>query len=139
MTKGDQPSENIFQIMDGIIHQINQTKRIFIILIIAHLVVVPVVFAITFALFGPPFPFDGRTPHGGIGPDPGPGPFGITRFIPIIVVLVWLGVGIRQWYVLSKWTKKYERYKELQRKLDEKLDYDDGDSGGEGQNQGGKS
>jgi hypothetical protein len=34
--------------------------------------------------------------------------------------------------VLSKWTKKYERYKELQRKVDEKLDYDT-DEGKEGE------
>ncbi len=27
--------------------------------------------------------------------------------------------------VLSRWTKKYERYRELQRKIDEKLDYDE--------------
>jgi hypothetical protein len=39
--------------------------------------------------------------------------------------MVWLGFGIRQWYVLSKWTRRYERYKELQRKLGQKLDYDD--------------
>jgi len=37
-------------------------------------------------------------------------------------------VRIRQWFVLSKWTKKYERYKELQKKIDEKLsDYDNAD------------
>ncbi|HZD35030.1 MAG TPA: hypothetical protein VE130_07480 [Nitrososphaeraceae archaeon] len=44
--------------------------------------------------------------------------------IPLIVSIVWLGVGIWQWLVLSKWSKKYERYKGLQRKIDEKLDYD---------------
>jgi hypothetical protein len=31
--------------------------------------------------------------------------------------------------VLSKWSKKYERYKELQKRVDEKLDYDNGDEG----------
>jgi hypothetical protein len=35
---------------------------------------------------------------------------------------VWLGIGIRQWFVLSKWSKKYERYKELQKMVDEKLE-----------------
>ena len=44
--------------------------------------------------------------------------------MPILIFLIWLGIGIRQWFVLSKWTKKYERYKELQKKVDEKLDYD---------------
>jgi hypothetical protein len=31
--------------------------------------------------------------------------------------------------VLSKWSKKYERYKELQKRVNEKLDYDDDDEG----------
>lgn len=52
------------------------------------------------------------------------GPFAIARIVPIAIFFVWLGVGIRQWFVLSKWTKKYERYKKLQRKVDEKLGYD---------------
>jgi hypothetical protein len=29
--------------------------------------------------------------------------------------------------VLSKWSKKYERYREVQKKIDEKLDYDNTD------------
>jgi nitrogen fixation-related uncharacterized protein len=29
--------------------------------------------------------------------------------------------------VFSKWTKKYKQYKDLQKKIDEKLDYDDDD------------
>lgn len=47
----------------------------------------------------------------------------LARIIPILVSLVWLGIGIRQWFVLSKWSKKYERYKELQKRIDAKLDY----------------
>jgi hypothetical protein len=42
----------------------------------------------------------------------------------ILIFIIWLGIGIRQWFVLSKWTKRYERYKELQKKIDEKLDYE---------------
>jgi hypothetical protein len=53
--------------------------------------------------------------------------FPFVPVIPIAVVLVWLGVGIRQWYILSKWAKKYEQYKELQKKIDEKLDYAEND------------
>jgi uncharacterized membrane protein YcjF (UPF0283 family) len=47
--------------------------------------------------------------------------------IPVVyflVFLVWLGVGIRQWIVFSRWTKKYHLYKELQKMLDERLDFD---------------
>ena|SRR5215831_3173201 len=60
----------------------------------------------------------------GFGPGFWHGPFALARIVPIVVFLVWLGIGIRQWFLLSKWTKKYERYKELQRKVNEKLDYE---------------
>jgi hypothetical protein len=41
---------------------------------------------------------------------------------------VWLGIGIRQWFVLSEWTKKYQRYKKLQDEVDRKLGDDKNDS-----------
>jgi hypothetical protein len=38
--------------------------------------------------------------------------------------------------VFSKWTKKYKQYKHLQKKIDEKLDYDnDNNEGNEEQRQ----
>jgi hypothetical protein len=113
--------ENIFQIMDGIIAQLNKTKKMFIIMILTIMIIPPIAFAVTFALLGPPFPF-----HDGGSPDrfrPGFNPaFGIARIVPFLISIIWLGIGIWQWFVLSKWTKKYERYKELQKKIDEKLD-----------------
>ena len=51
--------------------------------------------------------------------------FRIVQAVVVGTVLVWIGIGIRQWFVLSKWTKKYKQYKELQKKIDEKLDYDE--------------
>ena len=53
---------------------------------------------------------------------------GISQAVVAGIVLLWIGIGIRQWFVLSKWTGKYRQYKELQKKVDEKLDYDDEDS-----------
>ena len=124
--KSKETRENLFQIMDGIIQQLNSTKKMFIIMIVTIMIIPPLSFAITFALFGPPFPFEsGRMPYDRFEPHPFFGHyFGIARFIPFLIALVWLGIGIRQWFVLSGWTKKYERYRELQRKIDEKLDYD---------------
>ncbi len=40
--------------------------------------------------------------------------FALVRIVLIIIFLVWLGIGIQQWFVIPKWTK-YEHYKELQR------------------------
>ncbi len=38
------------------------------------------------------------------------------------ISLVWLGVGIKQWLSISKWDKKYQRFKEKQEQVDKKLD-----------------
>ncbi len=131
--KKEDHKENLFEIMDGIISQLNKTKKMFILMIITILILPPISFVITFAIFGPPMFFDGGNGGGGTGMHNegfrfGPEGFGhgfaLARVIPILIFIVWLGIGIRQWFVLSKWTKRYERYKELQKKIDEKLDYD---------------
>ena len=78
-------------------------------------------------MLGPPFPFHDRgTESNSYGPNFNPG-FGIARIVPFLISIVWLGIGIWQWFVLSKWTKRYERYKELQKNVDEKLSNDDKD------------
>lgn len=115
--KDEKSSENIFKIMDGIISQLNKTKKMFIIMILTVMVITPVTFLISAAIFAPPFEMDQKMerdgPHHKFVP---------IRMIPLIVSLVWLGIGIRQWFVLSKWTKKYDRYKEMQEEIDKKLD-----------------
>jgi hypothetical protein len=140
----NKPTQNIFQIMDQIVHQLNKTKKMFLIMIVSVIIVVPSTFIVTFALIGagPSFWSDGL-PEGG-GPDDGNGigidgggppdgsAFGIARGIVIAFLLAWIIIGIRQWFVLSKWTQRYEIYKELQKKIDEKLDYDN-EEGKEGE------
>ena len=122
-SKDEKPTQNIFQIMDQIVHQLNKTKKMFLIMIVSIIVVVPVTFIVTFALAGgSSFWHDGGGPAQG-GPPNGLA-FGIARAIVIVFVLAWIAVGIRQWFVLSKWTQRYEIYKELQKKIDQKLDYD---------------
>ncbi len=125
---------SIFHIMDGIIDQLNKTKKLFIIMILTIMIIPPIAFMLTFMFFG--LPFDDHNEHrmffqklweDDSGPNPGPDPNSSFKFLPllpVIVALIWLGIGIRQWFVLSKWDKRYKRYKELQRKIDEKLDSD---------------
>jgi hypothetical protein len=122
--------ENIFQIMDGIIAQLNRTKKMFIIMILSLMIIPPIAFAVTFALLGPPFHFDAGSRGGPLDSFGPPPQFAVARIIPILVSLAWLGIGIRQWFMLSRWSKKYERYKELQKRVDEKLDDDDNDNRG---------
>ena len=118
----NKPRDNIFEIMDGIIAQLNRTKKMFIIMILTIMIIPPIAFAVTFALLSPPFHFDTGSRGGppdslGIPPQ-----IAVARIVPILVSLVWLAIGIRQWFVLSKWSKKYERYRELQKRVDEKLE-----------------
>jgi NADH:ubiquinone oxidoreductase subunit 5 (subunit L)/multisubunit Na+/H+ antiporter MnhA subunit len=134
----DKPVENIFRIMDEIVHHLNRTKKMIILMIISIIIVLPATHIITFALIGDTI-FDGgerpRFDRSG-GPPDSPA-FRIVQAVVIGTILFWLGVGIRQWFVLSKWTKKYKQYKQLQKKIDEKLDYDsDPNKGNEGQQEG---
>jgi hypothetical protein len=139
----EKPVENIFRITDEIVHQLNKTKKMVILMIVSIVVVLPVTHIITFAVIGETVfdddgqggpPFDDRSGDGSGGPPDSPA-FRIVQAVVIGTVHFWLGIGIRQWFVLSKWTKKYKQYKQLQKKVDEKLmDYDtDKDEGKGGQ------
>lgn len=124
----NRPSENIFKIMDEIVRQLNRTKKMFILMIVSIIIVVPVTHIVANILVGdtfrgnngPPFA-DGHGPPGGGSP--------IAGAIVAGVVIAWIVLGIRQWLILNKWTAKYEAYKELQRKIDEKLDFEKEDEG----------
>jgi NADH:ubiquinone oxidoreductase subunit 5 (subunit L)/multisubunit Na+/H+ antiporter MnhA subunit len=120
MTDSDK-NGNIFKIMDEIIFQLNKTKKMFIIMILTIMIIPPVALLFTSVIFDPPFEEqEEKTQRDGPKPK-----FVIYRVIPLIISAVWLGIGIRQWIVLSKWTKKYDRYKKLQEKIDKKLDDDE--------------
>jgi hypothetical protein len=139
----EKPVENIFRITDEIVDQLNKTKKMVILMIVSIVIVLPVTHIITFAVIGetvfdddggeggPPF---GNRSDGGPPDSPA---FRIVQAVVIGTILFWIGVGIRQWFVLSKWTKKYKQYKQLQKKVDEKLmDHDkDNDEGKGGQTQ----
>jgi NADH:ubiquinone oxidoreductase subunit 5 (subunit L)/multisubunit Na+/H+ antiporter MnhA subunit len=53
----------------------------------------------------------------------------LSANIPLIISIVWLGVGIRQWIVLSKWTRRYEEYKRRRDEIDRQFDESLGGSG----------
>ena len=116
----DQGIGNLFKIIDGIVFQLHRTKRMFIIMILTVMILPPVSLFVASVYLEPPF---GWGSHG--GPPPGMGYqdpyFLFVKQLPLIISIVWLGVGIYQWSVLSKWTKRYDRYKEKQKRAEEKL------------------
>jgi len=99
-------------------------------MIVSIVIVVPGTFIVTFALAGGDSFWNGQ-PNSG---PPNGSAFGIARAIVLVFVLAWIVIEIRQWFVLSKWTQRYELYKDLRKKIDEKLDYDIDNNGEKGEN-----
>jgi hypothetical protein len=97
-------SENIFRITDELVHQVDRTKKIVLIMIAVIIVAVPLSWHLAPLVTGTPFR--------------------IVGYVAIGSAIVFLGIGVRQWLVLARWTKKYKTYKEMQRKIDEKLDFE---------------
>ena len=181
MADEEKNSENIFEIMDGMLFKLNQTKRLFVIMILTILILPPIALLITTSVFDNPFrpneeemqfrqqtqelhlelqkmttEIEGLSPDdrakkldeflssekykevsaklAALPPDelmqlkhdgPQKHEFGIVKgpqMIIFAISAVWLGIGIRQWLVLSKFSKKYENFKKKQKDIDEKLD-----------------
>jgi hypothetical protein len=119
---------NLFRIIDGIIYQLNKTKKMFIVMILTVMILPPVTLLISSLIFAPPYDED-VTVQKSFQPREGKQlKFFNLRIIPLIISAVWLAIGIRQWFVLSAWTKKYERYKKLQDEVDKRLDDNNGDT-----------
>ncbi len=74
----NKPTQNIFEIMDEIVRQLNRTKKMFLVMIISVIVVVPLTFIITFTLLGGASFWNhglpGSAPNDGYGP-PDASPF----------------------------------------------------------------
>lgn len=135
--------ENIFEILDGIMFQMGKTKKIFMIMILTTLILPPIALLVMTSVFDSPFneKLDERLQEylerGDITDEEyekikskiiDRGRTNIFLNPPQLVIflisLVWLGVGVRQWFVLSKWDKKYQRFKQKQADVDKQLSDD---------------
>ena len=134
--------ENIFEILDGIMFQLSKTKKMFLIMILTILIIPPAALLVMTSFTEPTFEdeleqrLQNRLDRGGItqeehdnikkkfGNDKPRNPLHPPQLIIIVISLVWLGIGIRQWVVLSKWDKKYQNFKAKQKEMDEKFEDD---------------
>jgi uncharacterized membrane protein len=101
--------QNLPEMIDNVIRQLDFTRKIIIIMVLSFVIIVPII-----AVLGV---MSQSTA-------------GVGKFIPIIggaVFLAWLGVGIRQWIVFSKWLRKFRLYKERQKELEDLLDFEKSD------------
>jgi uncharacterized membrane protein len=101
-------SENILRIADELVRQVDVTKRLIIVMVVAFIVGVPLSWHVAPLLLGMPYDFR------------------VAGVVSIAIAAVFVAVGVRQWVVFSKWTQRYKAYKELQRKVDAQLTFEDG-------------
>jgi hypothetical protein len=98
--------ENLPEMIDNVIRQLDFTRKIIIVMALSFVIIVPIIAYIAVL---------SQTTAG------------VGVYIPIIggaVFLAWLGVGIRQWIVFSKWLRKFRLYKERQKELEDLLDFE---------------
>ncbi|MEO9362719.1 MAG: hypothetical protein ABI348_02345 [Nitrososphaera sp.] len=108
--KGTEP-ENLPEMLDNVIRQLDFNRKIIIIMVLSFVIIVPTIAYIAVL---------------------SQSTAGVGKFIPIIggaVFLAWLGVGIRQWRVFSKWLRNLRLYKERQKELEDLLDFEKNDEG----------
>jgi hypothetical protein len=131
--------------MDGMMFQLGKTKKIFMIMILTTLIIPPVALLVMTSAFDSPFNdrFDQRleerinercrNDHLSRAECNNLKDRLVDRnrqqvllqppqLVIFAISLVWLGVGIKQWLSISKWDKKYQRFKEKQEQVDKKLD-----------------
>jgi hypothetical protein len=98
--------ENLPEMIDNVIRQLDFTRKIIIIMVLSFIIIVPIIAYIGLL---------------------SQSTAGVGVYIPIIggaVFLAWLGVGVRQWIVFSKWLRKFRLYKERQKELEDLLDFE---------------
>ena len=132
--------ESIFEILDGTMFQLGKTKKIFMIMILTTLILPPIALLVMTSVFDSPFneKLDERLlshlDNGDITEeeyknmkekiiDRGRTELFLKppQLVIFAISLIWLGIGIRQWIVISKWDKKYQRFKTKQADIDKKL------------------
>lgn len=150
MSKDSEKKENIFEILDGVMIQLGRTKKMFMIMILTTLIIPPIALLVSTAVLDSPFEdkfqkrMEERLQHkldSGkitqeeydrfkdrvVDKEKPPVLLRPPQMIIFVISLVWLGIGIRQWTVLSKWDKKYQKFKKQQEDIDKKLDDDSKD------------
>lgn len=145
MVKDRKERENIFEILDGMMFQLSKTKKMFLIMILTVLIIPPAALLVMTSVTEPPFQeqFEQRLQErldseritqdeyddikNKFGHDKPRKLIHLPQLIIIVISLVWLGIGIRQWVVISRWDKKYQNFKAKQKEIDKELedDFDD--------------
>ena len=145
MSRSNKDRDSIFEIMDGMMLQLSKTKKMFIIMILTTLIIPPIALLAMTTAYDSPFNdrfekrLEDRLNEGlrsgkitleeankiksqFIDQKRGQILLQPAQLVIFAISLVWLGIGIKQWLSISKWDKKYQKFKERQEQVDKKLD-----------------
>ena len=117
--EGELTSENILRIADEFVRQVDRTKKLVIIMVVAVVVGIPLSWHVTPLLLGTPYNFR------------------VAGVVTILAAGAFVVVGAVQWAALTKWTEWFIIYKELQEKIDAELDFEAGPPAEGGKPEGG--
>lgn len=99
--------ETILQITDRLVEELNKARKLIIITITTIIIAVPLSWHIA--------PLIASTPYR----------FRVLGVIFIVVSMIFLILGVRQWAIISSFTRKYRDYKKRMKEVESQLDFDD--------------
>jgi protein-S-isoprenylcysteine O-methyltransferase Ste14 len=106
--ENDLPSENnLFRITDELVYQVDRSKKMILTMVVSLIIILPVFWHVA--------PIVSKSFAA---------PFTIAGYATVILAVAFAIIGVRQWKILSTWTSRYKMYKELQKKVDQELDFE---------------
>lgn len=111
-----QSRQNILSILDGFIDQIHQIRRILLGVSISAIILGPLAIALSFYLVLHPSFFAVLESEN---------EFGLALIVLlgaiIIISVIWLSTGIRQYYSMNRWKSRYIEYQNEKEAMDQKI------------------
>jgi hypothetical protein len=108
--------QDILSLLDSFIHQIQHIRRILLGMSVSAIVLAPLAIALSvYLLFHPTFFAILATEN----------EFGLVLTVLLGAVIItsgtWLVTGVRQYYSMSQWKKRYEEYRREKEAIDKKI------------------
>ena len=108
--------QDILSLLDSFIHQIQHIRRILLGMSVSAIVLAPMAIALSVYLFFHPSFFAVLEIEN---------EFGLVLTVLLVAVIItsgtWLVTGVRQYYSMSQWKKRYEEYRREKEEIDRKI------------------
>jgi hypothetical protein len=108
--------QDILSLLDSFIHQIQHIRRILLGMSVSAIVLAPMAIALSVYLFFHPSFFAVLEIEN---------EFGLVLTVLLVAVIItsgtWLVTGVRQYYSMSQWKKRYEEYRREKEAIDRKI------------------